>query len=97
LSAVLRYTAGRVLVFAASLGVLYLIGFRRWALVLVALVIAMPLAYVLLRRSRADFASWLDQVLARRRAEKARLQAALDSADEDFAATDNPRQNTATS
>ena len=97
MSAVLRYTVGRILVFAASLGVLYLIGFRRWALVLVALLVSMPLAYVLLRRSRAHFASGLERVLSRRRAEKARLQAALKGDDDAISADDDQRQNTATS
>jgi hypothetical protein len=96
-SAVLRYTVGRVLVFAASLGVLYLIGFRRWALVLVALLVSMPLAYVLLRRSRAKFATGLERVLSRRRAEKARLQAALKGEDDAAMDAEVQRQNTATS
>ncbi|GAA1655729.1 hypothetical protein GCM10009765_01160 [Fodinicola feengrottensis] len=91
MSAVLRYTVGRILVFAASLGVLYLIGFRRWALVLVAIVVSMPLAYVLLRRQRASFAVGLERVLSRRRAEKARLQAALESDDDEFSTADKVR------
>jgi hypothetical protein len=61
---VLRYTFWRLLVFAGCLGVLYLVGLRRWALVLVALLISMPVAYVLLRRQTNDFATNLRAVLA---------------------------------
>ncbi|WP_163508337.1 DUF4229 domain-containing protein [Fodinicola acaciae] len=95
--AVLRYTFWRLLVFAGCLGVLYVAGLRRWALVLVALLISMPVAYVLLRRQTSDFATSLGGVLARRRAERDRLRAALKGEDEPAAPIEKRSENTGTS
>lgn len=94
---VLRYTFWRLLIFAGCLGVLYLVGLRRWALVLVALLISMPVAYVLLRSQTNDFATNLRGVLARRRAERDKLRAALKGEDEPPAPIEKPSQNTGSS
>jgi C4-dicarboxylate-specific signal transduction histidine kinase len=71
------YTAGRVALFFAVAAVLYLVGFRTFALVLLALVISMPLSYVVLRRQREAFAEQVERRVERRRAEKEKLRAAL--------------------
>jgi hypothetical protein len=74
---VVAYTLGRIGVFAAVAGVLYLIGFRNYALVLLALLISMPLSYLVLRRQRTAFADSVSERLERRRAEKESLRAEL--------------------
>ena len=51
--AVLVYTAGRLVAFLVSLGVLRLLGFRTFALIIGALVLSALLSLVLLRRQRA--------------------------------------------
>lgn len=68
------YSVGRVLVFLAVAGVLALLGFRSWALVLVALVVSMPLSYVILRRPRRAFAEALQRRSRERRELRAKLQ-----------------------
>jgi hypothetical protein len=73
----LVYTAGRVAVFLAIAAVLYLLGFRNYILLLLALVLSMPLSYVVLRRQREAFAQQVSGRLDRRRAEKERLRAEL--------------------
>jgi hypothetical protein len=71
------YTAGRIALFLAVGGLLYLVGFRAFLLLLLALVISMPLSYVVLRRQREAFAVQVGHRLERRRAEKEKLRAAL--------------------
>jgi len=51
--AVLVYTAGRLVAFLVSLGVLRLLGFRTYALFLGALILSALLSLLLLRRQRA--------------------------------------------
>jgi C4-dicarboxylate-specific signal transduction histidine kinase len=77
LSPAVTYTAGRVALFFAVAAELYLVGFRTFALVLLALVISMPLSYVVLRRQREAFAEQVERRVERRRAEKEKLRAAL--------------------
>jgi hypothetical protein len=71
------YTAGRFVLFLLVAAALYLVGFRTFALVLLALVISMPLSYVVLRRQREAFAEQVARRVERRRAEKEKLRAAL--------------------
>jgi hypothetical protein len=71
------YTAGRVALFFTVAALLYLVGFRTYALLLLALVISMPLSYVLLRRQRVAFGEQVERRVDRRRAEKEKLRAAL--------------------
>lgn len=74
---VLRYAASRLAIFVLVGAVLYLLGFRAYALVLCAAVLSLPLAYALLRRQQAELTAWIRKKTARRRAEKAQLRAAL--------------------
>jgi hypothetical protein len=80
---VVTYTAGRIALFAVVGALLYLAGFRNFVLVLLALVISMPLSYLVLRRQREAFAAQVADRLEHRRAEKDRLRAALRGDDED--------------
>jgi C4-dicarboxylate-specific signal transduction histidine kinase len=76
-SPALVYTAARIALFLSVAVVLYLVGFRTFALVLLALVISMPLSYVVLRRQREAFAAQVERRVEHRRAEKEKLRAAL--------------------
>jgi hypothetical protein len=76
------YSGGRVLVFAVLLGVLYLIGFRSWFLILGALLLSAPLSYFLLARQRNAFSERVEGRIGRRKDEKARLRAALAGEDD---------------
>ena len=67
------YTVGRLLIFIAVAAVLWLLGFRSWALVLVALLVSMPISLVVLRRQRLAFA----RDIARRRQHRRELRAKL--------------------
>jgi hypothetical protein len=77
LAPVVTYTAGRIALFLVVGVVLFLVGFRSFLLVLLALVISMPLSYVVLRKQREAFAVQVGHRLSHRRAEKERLRAAL--------------------
>ncbi len=73
-SPVVTYSTGRVLVFLVVTGLLALLGFRSWALVLIALPLSMPLSYVVLRRPRRAFA----EHLRRRSQERGELRSKLE-------------------
>ncbi len=55
------YTLGRLGVFFAVGAVLWLFGFRSWALVFVALLLSLPVSLVALRKQRGAFAHDLAQ------------------------------------
>jgi hypothetical protein len=77
ISPAVTYTAGRLALFLVVAALLYAIGFRTFALVLLALVISMPLSYLVLRRQREAFAAQVAQRVEHRRAEKEKLRADL--------------------
>jgi len=68
------YTLGRFGVFWAVGAVLWLGGFRSWALVFVALVLSLPVSLVVLRRQRAAFAQDIEDRRRRRRELRAKLR-----------------------
>ncbi len=72
--AFLIYTAGRLAIFLTVAGVLWLVGFRSWVLTLVAILVSMPVSYVLLRRQRAALADEVGRRVADRRELRARLR-----------------------
>ncbi len=67
------YTLARLAVFVAVGAVLWLLGFRSWALVFVALLLSLPVSLVLLRKQRAALARDLEQRQERRRALRSKL------------------------
>ncbi|MCU1657696.1 MAG: hypothetical protein JWO57_2352 [Pseudonocardiales bacterium] len=76
------YTALRFGLFFALWGVLYLAGLHGFLGALVALVLSMPLAWVLLAAPRARFAAQIEQRVNTRREQRTHLDEKL-SGDED--------------
>lgn len=76
------YSLARVGVFLAVAAVLYPLGFRSWALTLVALLLSMPLSYVLLRRQRLAFAASVADRLERRAELRRRMSTETDGHDD---------------
>ena len=76
------YTAGRVLLFLAVAAVFYALGLRRFALVLAALLISVPISYVVLRPIRLKWSAEIDKSLNRRRESKQKLRSALRGEDQ---------------
>lgn len=67
------YTLARVGLFCAVAGVMWLFGFRSWALAFTALLLSLPISLALLRKQRRAFAD----DLARRRRSRRELRAKL--------------------
>jgi antibiotic biosynthesis monooxygenase (ABM) superfamily enzyme len=87
------YTLLRLLLFAAALGVGYLVGLRSWLLVLAAVVVAFAVAYLVLPKQKDAAARWLAERAERRRTGREGLSRIID---EDAAAEDwddEPRRN----
>jgi hypothetical protein len=76
------YSAGRALVFLGVAALLYVAGLRGFLLVLAALLVSLPVSYVLLARVRADFAVDVERRLAERRARREDLRSRLRGDDE---------------
>ena len=76
------YSAGRVLVFAGVAALLYVAGLRGFLLVLAALLVSLPVSYVVLARIRADFAADVERRVAERRARREDLRSRLRGDDE---------------
>lgn len=76
------YTAARVLVFAGVAALLFVVGLRGFPLVLAALLVSLPVSYVLLARPRADFAADVERRLAERRSRREDLRSRLRGDDE---------------
>ena len=83
LNPVFLYTTARFMVFVACVGVLFVIGFRSWLLVLGALVLSAPLSFFLLRKQREAFAQRVEGRVSERRVKKDKLRAALAGDDEE--------------
>jgi hypothetical protein len=77
------YSGARLLLFVAVGSVLYALGFRGFPLVAVALVLSLPLSYVLLSRQRAALGADIERRLAERRDRTDRLRAQLRGDDKD--------------
>jgi predicted permease len=80
--AFLIYTAARLLVLFAVAGLLYLLGLRGFLLAMVALLVSLPVSYLLLRRQREAFGADVERRLAARRARRTELRAKLRGDDE---------------
>lgn len=68
------YTAGRLAVFLATAGMLWLFGFRSWFLALAAILVSMPVSYFVLRPQRAALATSVERRVADRRELRERLR-----------------------
>jgi O-antigen ligase len=76
------YTVLRFALFLALWGVLYLAGLSGLFAALLAVVLSVPLSFVLLAKPRAAFARSIEQRAAYRQDRKAAFDAELDGADE---------------
>ncbi|WP_369370913.1 DUF4229 domain-containing protein [Promicromonospora sp. Populi] len=65
------YTLLRVALFGAALGLLYLVGLRGWLLPLVAVVVALAVSYLTLRKPRDAATAWMAGRVERRAAARA--------------------------
>jgi hypothetical protein len=72
------YTSLRFGLFFVLWGILYLLGVRGFTGPLVALVLSVPLSFVLLARPRANFTRQLELRIEARREERSHLDAELD-------------------
>jgi Protein of unknown function (DUF4229) len=77
------YTILRFGLFFALWGLLVLLGLHGFAAPVLALVLSVPLSFVLLARPRAHFASQLEARLAARRADRAELDSRLETDEPD--------------
>jgi hypothetical protein len=73
----LRYTALRLLLLVGILVILYAVGVRGVLLPALAIVLSLPLSYVVLAKQRTAFANEIDRKVADRRERKADLRARL--------------------
>jgi O-antigen ligase len=78
LGAMWLYTLLRFGLFLALWGILVLFGVRGLLGALIALVLSVPLSFVLLARPRAAFAAQLEARVSARRVDRAHLDAELD-------------------
>lgn len=76
------YTAGRVLVFVGLAAVLSVLGLRGFPLVLAALLLSVPVSYLVLARQRAAFAADLERRVTERRVKHDDLRTKLRGDDE---------------
>jgi fatty acid desaturase len=75
------YTVLRALVFLLLWGLLWLFGLGGFLGAIIALVLSLPLSYVLLARPRAKLAETIEQRINAQRARKAALDERLDGDD----------------
>jgi len=78
----LVYTAGRLLVFLGAAAILYVVGLQGFVLVLAALLLSLPLSFLLLARPRAALGAEVERRMAQRRARREDLRTRLRGDDE---------------
>lgn len=71
------YSAGRLLLAAGLAAVLFVLGLRGFLLAIVALLLSLPVSYVLLAGPRADFAREVERRVAGRRTRRQQLRSRL--------------------
>jgi O-antigen ligase len=76
------YTILRFALFFALFGLLWLVGVTGFLAAIIALLLSLPLSYVLLARPRAAFAAVLEQRMNARRERAAELDARLSGEDD---------------
>lgn len=83
MSPAIKYTLGRVGLFAVLVAAMLPFKLGLFLTLLIALLVSMPLSYILLRRWREEMAETIDGSMQRRRAEKERLRSALSGDDQE--------------
>ena len=76
------YTVGRLLIFVGLAAVLYVLGLREFLLVLAALLLSLPVSYVLLVGPRARLSDEVERRISARRARREYLRSQLRGDDE---------------
>lgn len=89
----MTYTVLRLLLFAAVVGVGYLVGLRGWLLLLVGIVVAFAVSYLVLAKQKDAAARWIAERAERRRTRQGGLGKVIDedAAAEDW--SDEPNRN----
>jgi hypothetical protein len=82
MSPVVKFTLGRVGLFVAVALLLWPVPIDLLLKLMIALVVSVPLQFVVLRKWRADMIEYVDHAANRRRTEKEKLRAALAGDDE---------------
>jgi hypothetical protein len=77
MSPVVKFTLGRVGLFVVIALLLWPVPIDLLLKLMIALVVSVPLQFVVLRKWRADMIEYVDQAATRRRTEKDKLRAAL--------------------
>jgi hypothetical protein len=62
----IRYTILRLLIFVVALMILYAVGFRSWALLLLSALVSLVVSFFALRGPREQFAEQVQQKVAER-------------------------------
>ena len=84
MSPVLKFTLGRVGLFVALALLLWPVPIDLLLKLMIALVVSVPLQFIVLRKWRTEMIEYVDQAATRRRTEKEKLRAAL-AGDDDSA------------
>ena len=88
------YSLLRLALLGAAFGLLYAAGLRGWLLPTVAVVVALALSYLALRKPRDDAARWMAVRADRRAAERAAVpRTDVDAAHEDAQFDERPRND----
>ncbi|MGC4895556.1 DUF4229 domain-containing protein [Micromonospora sp. DT31] len=90
MSAAVKYTLGRIGLFAAVLAALWFVEMNMFLRLMLALLFSATLSFFLLKGLRDDMAEEMAEAAQRRRAEKDRLRSAL--AGDDLAEPDGERR-----
>lgn len=77
----IRYTIWRLLIFVVVLLVLFAIGFRSWALLILSALISLVVSFFALSGAREQFAEQVDRKVSERRA---RVEAFRNADDDDL-------------
>lgn len=62
----IRYSVLRLLIFVVALLVLYAVGFRSWALLILSALVSLVVSFFALRRQREQFASQVQRKVSER-------------------------------
>ncbi|GAB3491293.1 DUF4229 domain-containing protein [Flexivirga sp.] len=74
----IRYSVLRLLVFVVALLVLYAVGFRSWALLLLSALVSLVVSFFALRRQREQFAEQVQRKVSERQERAAAYRSAED-------------------
>ncbi|GGB42751.1 hypothetical protein GCM10011492_37080 [Flexivirga endophytica] len=79
----IRYSILRLLIFVVALLVLYAVGFRSWALLLLSALVSLVVSFVALRQQREQFAEQVQRKVSERQERAAAYRSAEDDDTDD--------------